>query len=338
MKVSFLVTYYNQEQYVRQSLDSILAIEKACDWEILIGDDGSSDGTVGIVQKYIDRDSEHIHLYIMPRDPERTYDPVRRASENRLNLLEHCTGDCFCILDGDDFYMDTSFVPDAVQVMEAHSEVSFVAFGYSYFRDGAYEEKLLPVAGDQLLDTEAFLRSMYTPGGAGVHRLSWGKERIEFIRKLGSFDDQDLFMNSLHYGGIWYISRSIYAYRQVGESIYSRMKMMERAVLNVWGMDIALELTHRAWPDALLERYGYSVILMYANRKRLRERLGEEKFRRYLESSERLKESVCHDLLVYDQLGSDDKKRVRNLTYAAMKGKKSGAMKIMIKSMFGAYQ
>lgn len=40
MKVSFLVTYYNQKEYVQQSLDSILAIEKPCEWEIIVGDDG----------------------------------------------------------------------------------------------------------------------------------------------------------------------------------------------------------------------------------------------------------------------------------------------------------
>ena len=53
MKISFLVTYYNQKKYVKQSMDSILAIDKPCDWEILVGDDGSTDGTDEEVKKYI---------------------------------------------------------------------------------------------------------------------------------------------------------------------------------------------------------------------------------------------------------------------------------------------
>ena len=338
MKVSFLVTYYNQKEYVQQSLNSILAIEKPNAWEILIGDDGSSDGTTGIIRKYVEDDPEHIHLYVMARDSDRQYDPVLRASENRLNLLEHCTGDCFCILDGDDFYTDTSFARDAVCVLEDHPEVSFAAFGFTYFRGGVFEEKLLPAEGNQLLDTEAFLRKMYIPGGAGVHRLSWGRERLEYLRMIGSFDDQDLFMNSLHYGGIWYIDRPVYAYRQIGESTYSRMTMIERATLNVWGMDIGLELMDHAWQDAMLERYGYSVIMMYANRKRLRERLGERKFQHYLESSGRIHGSVCHDLLKYNELSINEKKRIRGLVHNAAKGKETGVAKIMIKSMLGVYQ
>ena len=46
MKISFLVTYYQQEKYVRESMESLLTLDKPEEWEILIGDDGSSDGTV----------------------------------------------------------------------------------------------------------------------------------------------------------------------------------------------------------------------------------------------------------------------------------------------------
>ena len=51
-KISFLVTYYNQAQYVSQSLESILAIDfpDDCLYEILVGDDGSNDGTQAAVQ------------------------------------------------------------------------------------------------------------------------------------------------------------------------------------------------------------------------------------------------------------------------------------------------
>lgn len=63
MKVSFLVTFYNQESFVEKALDSILAINKSCDWEILIGDDGSTDNTVELIKKYIGKYPENIFLY-----------------------------------------------------------------------------------------------------------------------------------------------------------------------------------------------------------------------------------------------------------------------------------
>lgn len=69
MKISFLITFYNQETYVSQALDRILAIEKPCEWEILVGDDGSSDGTVEAVQSYTKKYPKNIFLHIMPREP-----------------------------------------------------------------------------------------------------------------------------------------------------------------------------------------------------------------------------------------------------------------------------
>ena len=68
MKVSFLVTYYNQKEYVKQSMDSILAIDKPCEWEILVGDDGSTDGTIDEINKYVKQFPDNIKLYIMPRE------------------------------------------------------------------------------------------------------------------------------------------------------------------------------------------------------------------------------------------------------------------------------
>ena len=53
MKVSFLVTYYNQQDYVEESMNSILNIKKEFDWEILVGDDGSTDGTLEKIEEFV---------------------------------------------------------------------------------------------------------------------------------------------------------------------------------------------------------------------------------------------------------------------------------------------
>lgn len=50
-KVQILLSTYNGEKYIVQQLDSILA-QTYTNWQLLIRDDGSSDGTEGIVQEY----------------------------------------------------------------------------------------------------------------------------------------------------------------------------------------------------------------------------------------------------------------------------------------------
>ena len=71
MKISFLVTYYQQVVYVQESMESLLALKKPAEWEILIGDDGSTDGTVEAARAYADRDPAHIRLFVMDREPGR---------------------------------------------------------------------------------------------------------------------------------------------------------------------------------------------------------------------------------------------------------------------------
>ena len=94
MKVSILVTFYNQKQFVDECLTSLVNI-KDIDYEVLVGDDGSDDGTYEVIKKYELEYPNLIKLFKMPRNPKVKYDVVHRASMNRLNLLEHSNGDFF---------------------------------------------------------------------------------------------------------------------------------------------------------------------------------------------------------------------------------------------------
>ena len=83
-KISFLVTYYNQAQYVSQSLESILAIDfpDDCLYEILVGVDGSNDGTQAAVQKYVEKYPGKIKLFEMPREQNIKYNSNLHYNNN----------------------------------------------------------------------------------------------------------------------------------------------------------------------------------------------------------------------------------------------------------------
>ena len=53
MKITVLMSTYNGEKYIREQIDSIL--QQSMPADIMIRDDGSSDGTVDIIEEYISK-------------------------------------------------------------------------------------------------------------------------------------------------------------------------------------------------------------------------------------------------------------------------------------------
>lgn len=104
VKLSVLVTFCNQRQYIKRALDSILAQKTNFDFEVLIGLDGVYDGSEEIIREYTDK-HDFIRLYKMSFAGMDTIG-IEKASLNRKSLLEKAEGEFFSVLDGDDFYGD----------------------------------------------------------------------------------------------------------------------------------------------------------------------------------------------------------------------------------------
>lgn len=111
VKLSVLVTFCNQRQYIKRALDSILAQKTNFDFEVLIGLDGVYDGSEEIIREYTDK-HDFIRLYKMSFAGMDTIG-IEKASLNRKSLLEKAEGEFFSVLDGDDFYGDDREVSEA---------------------------------------------------------------------------------------------------------------------------------------------------------------------------------------------------------------------------------
>ena len=224
LKVSFLVTYYNQAKYVDDSMQSILAIDKPFQWEILVGDDGSTDGTVEKIQEYVASDPEHIKLFTRTADDKIGLARRQCSSMNRLNILEHSTGDYYCILDGDDWYIDTDFVKEALIILERESSVSVVLFNYCH---SITKEVKLPIDNQRLpnegiIEGKEYLKGgLYLHCGTGVYRKCFGEDRIDFLKKYRNFNDVQIVYNALNYGNIYFVNRIVYAHCLVSNSVWT---------------------------------------------------------------------------------------------------------------------
>ncbi len=312
MKISFLVTYYQQARFVRESMDSILALEKPAEWEVLIGDDGSDDGTLEEARRYADRDPEHIRLFVMPREAGRKYNSVLRASANRLNLVRNASGDCYCLMDGDDFYSETDFIPGAVAALERDPGVSVVALDTWMYRDGAVARRKAGGSREaRPVHRKRYLRWMYTHAGACVFRNSHTAEELALLEEMGSFDDNDIVLSALARGRMVRIPRPVYAYRQAEGSVYTSMAPAEQAALNLYGMGVALRLMGPAWERDVTARYATAVWMGWFLRRRLREGMTPEKYQTYLEGCRRAVFPRGERLMRYPELGKPERREIR---------------------------
>lgn len=330
MKVSFLVTYYNQEQYVRQSLDSILAIEKPCDWEILVGDDGSSDATTDVVKEYVNRYPEKISLYVMDREAGKKYEIVRRSSANRLNLVDHMTGDFFCFLDGDDCYCNTEFVSRALDLYARNPELAVVAFGYQMFSDtaGILSSHMLPAG--RVDATDYLQKEMYTHAGACVLRNCMTAQCREFLHRVAYYDDNNIVIYNMNFGPVFAVEEVVYSYRQTESSTINAMDFAERAVLNAQGYDVDCLLLPTQ-QEALLVRNQLNLLWLYYLRGSLKRLLGEGKWQRYLDSCRKLENSLTYSIMNVEGKTPAQERRVWQAVFPLIQAHPKRALKELLK-------
>lgn len=91
--VSVIVCTYNQEKTISRTLDAILSQKCDCDYEVIIGEDASVDGTRKICEEYVKKNPDVVRL--MPMSPNKGivdnyYDCVREA---RGEYIMECGGD-----------------------------------------------------------------------------------------------------------------------------------------------------------------------------------------------------------------------------------------------------
>lgn len=116
-KVSCHVITYNHIDYISQCLDGILMQKTDFDFEIIIGDDLSDDGTRELVQQYADKYPDLIKLNL--RKKRGIGIP---GKENFVSTLNMCHGEYISLCDGDDYWTDPLKLQKQVDFLEANKD------------------------------------------------------------------------------------------------------------------------------------------------------------------------------------------------------------------------
>lgn len=116
MKLSVFIVTYNQERYIRQCLESVVAQKFNFDYEVIIGDDCSTDGTGAICDELAAKYPQ-IQVYHHPKN--------KGLLGNWEFVMNHCQGDYIAIVEGDDYWIDEYKLQTQVDYLDAHSDCAF---------------------------------------------------------------------------------------------------------------------------------------------------------------------------------------------------------------------
>ena len=94
-KVSVCVITYNQQRYIRQCLQSLVDQQTDFDFEVIVGDDLSTDGTRAVVEEFVARHPGIVRTLFQPTNTG--------GSRNNLEVHAAARGDYVAHVDGDDY-------------------------------------------------------------------------------------------------------------------------------------------------------------------------------------------------------------------------------------------
>lgn len=188
--VSIFVPAYNRERYLPETLDSLLA-QSFRSLEVIVADDGSTDGTLRVAREYAERDPR-VRVLALPHQGEvgARNSAIRAAHPDSRFLMNH---------DSDDISLPTK-VERLVAHLESHPDVALVGCLARYFDDagtdlGAPE---LEHRADRILATYADRNSLVN--SATLIRREVFDTLHGYRQAFASVDDYDFFARAMNHG------------------------------------------------------------------------------------------------------------------------------------------
>jgi glycosyltransferase involved in cell wall biosynthesis len=273
-KVSVFVLTYNHADWIAAALDSALAQEAPFEFELLVADDCSGDGTRDTVREYAARHPDRI----------RTFLPERNLGVAGIwpRAARRCRGEYVAILEGDDHWTATDKLARQVALLDARPGWSSCFHRATLFHDGG---KLPPRPATPSFDRDVFelddlLRSCFIPFLTVMFRREALETVPEWAFSYAWFDwlfhiycarrgpigflDEDMAAYRVHDRGNWssrdraaQLEEDLKVYERLARELPERRQLIERCVENR-RCQLAVELSGvpAAVPVALVDPAG----------------------------------------------------------------------------------
>ena len=239
-ELSIIIPVYNSEKYLAECLDSILKNQKLDRTEVILVNDGSTDGSERICEEYISR-YNNLFRYIKTKNSG--------LSEARNNGLSMASGKYVWFVDSDDMVS-----ADAISnILNQKSEHDITVMGYVLLCDNKKEE-----ARQDCVEDPVCKYLINTPlAQIRILRKNF-LERISFRFEKGKYYEDSGSMYGLvkHTEDIVYIDKAFYIYRKHAGSITMDGDILSKTEDRFWATKRILDDV----PDKYLDERNFQAI------------------------------------------------------------------------------
>ncbi|CAN5819610.1 hypothetical protein BH23GEM7_BH23GEM7_03570 [soil metagenome] len=187
VRVSVIMPFLNMERFIEEAIESVRA-QTYPSWELLLVDDGSTDGSTALARQYAERYPKRIRYL------EHEGHVNRGASATRNRGIQHARGEYLALLDADDVWLPQKLeqqVPLLDSRPEAGSLYSNTLFWYSWSGNGNGSADYLPRLGvpPYTLLTPPALLTRILEGRAAVPCTCALLMRRSVVEQIGGFEE-----------------------------------------------------------------------------------------------------------------------------------------------------
>jgi glycosyltransferase involved in cell wall biosynthesis len=222
VRVSVLVMTYNHAGLIRQALDSVMMQRTSFDYEIVISEDCSLDGTREIVTEYERRFPDRVRLLLSAQNLN-SLAVVSRG-------IRACRGEFVALLDGDDYWTDPAKLQLQVEFLDSHPDCSACFHNATavYADAGQPPRDWTPPGQKEFMTLEDIWRGNPIATGSVVFRNGLYELPRWYDEMPMPITDWPLHVLNAEHGTIAYIEKVMSVYRIHEGGSYSRLDEIKR--------------------------------------------------------------------------------------------------------------
>ncbi|HML21302.1 MAG TPA: glycosyltransferase, partial [Aggregatilinea sp.] len=236
-RVSIVMPTYNGERFLAESIQSCLD-QTFTDWELIVVDDASTDGTRAIAERFAAQDSR---ITVLHHD-------TNKKLPQALNTGYEATRGEYISWTSDDNHYRPAALAEMVDYLDAHPEAAAVYTDFTLMDDQGQ-----PGAYRRVQPTFALMYKQCV-GQSFLHRRSLWKAVGRYADDVFLAEDYDFWLRASAHGELHPLHRDLYLYRMHGGTLTSNYRPQ---VMLAREKTLARNLPLLKWPTGRDRAEGY---------------------------------------------------------------------------------